>query len=109
MERAPLVVVAASPFGRALLFGGLIAWLFLHGVAYGLARGSDFTPVSGASSVWVVGMTLAIVAADIKRRRMAGLFAALGLSKTALWGSVAAALVLLEALLRVVLSVAGGS
>ena len=109
MERAPLVVVAASPFGRALLFGGLIAWLFLHGVAYGMARQSDFPPVSGASSVWVVGMTLAIVAADIKRRRMAGLFAALGLSKAALWGSAVAALVLLEALLRVVLSVAGSS
>lgn len=98
-----MVVVAASPFGRSLLLEVLVVWAFLHGVAVALG----IPPGSWASTVWVVVVAVAITSAELRRRRVLGLFAALGLSRVALWSGAVTAVVVLEALLRAGLSAAG--
>ena len=99
--RPAWVVVVTSPFGRALVVTGIVTWLFLHAVAYALAVASEVPPNSWATSFWVVVMTLALLVVELRRRRLRGLFAVLGVSGAPLWGAALTVVGVLEVVFRV--------
>ncbi len=103
-RRPTWLVVSSSPFGRALVVVGIFFLLFLHAVAYAVAIPHD----SWLATVWVVVMTMALLAVELRRKRLTDLFATLGMSGAALWGPALIAVGLLETLFRVALVIAAG-
>jgi len=95
------LVIVTSPFGRGLVVTGIVAWLFLHGVATAIG----VPPNSAVSSGWVLVMTLALLAVELRRRRLRDLFAVLGVSGASLWGAAVITLGVLEVVFRLALAV----
>ncbi len=104
--RSIWVVVLASPFGRHLVVVGIFFWLFLHAVASALPRAAGSPPTSGVASLWVVVMTLGLLAVEVRRKRLEDFLAALGLSGMPLWGAALIGVGMLELFLWVAVAIA---
>lgn len=104
--RSTWAVVLASPFGRHLLVVGVFFWLFLHAVAAGIAGVNGSSPHSWGTTVWVMAMTLGLLAVEVRRKRLTDFFAALGLSGMPFWGAALIALGILEIFFWVVMAIA---
>ena len=96
----------ASPFGRHLVVVGIFLWLFLHMVASWIPRpiGSSASP--RANTVWVVAMTLVLLAVEFRRKRLTDFFAALGFSGVPLWRAALIAIGILEIFFWVAMAIA---
>jgi hypothetical protein len=107
------VVVLASPFGRALVVVGVFFWLFLHAAASAIsgaieaatAGGIESPATSAINSLWVVAMTLVLLAVELRRKRLREFLAALGLSGVPLLLAALIAVGILEALLWVAMAI----
>ena len=95
----------SSTFGRHLVVVGVFLWLFLHTVASSIPRpiGSPASP--WADTLWVVAMTLALLAVEVRRKRLTEFFAALGLSRTMLLGAALIAVGVLEVFFWVAMAI----
>ena len=105
-SRSTWAVVLASPFGRHLLVVGVFFWLFLHAVAAGIAEVNGSSLHSWGPTVWVMAMTLGLLAVEVRRKRLTDFFAALGLSGMPFWGATLIAVGILEIFFWVVMAIA---
>ncbi|MFV2006943.1 MAG: hypothetical protein ACC667_05830 [Longimicrobiales bacterium] len=105
--RSVWVVVLASPFGRHLVVVGIFLWLFLHAVASSIPRPIGFPASPWVNTVWVVAMTVGLLAVELRRKRLTDFFAALGLSGIPLWGAALIGVGILEAFLWAAVALAG--
>lgn len=103
------MVVLASPFGRHLAVVGVFFWLFLYAVASSIAGTIESPANSWINTVWVVAMTMGLLAVEVRRKRLTEFFAALGLSGTPLWGTALIAVGVLEIFLWVAMAIVGGA
>lgn len=103
------VVVLASPFGRHLVVVGIFFWLFLHAMASPILRAAGSPSNPWVNSVWVVAMTLGLLAVELRRKRLEEFFAVVGLSGMSLWGGLLLGVGMLEILFWVAMAIAGGA
>lgn len=108
-RRSTSVAVLASPFGRHLVVVGIFFWLFLHAVASAILRAGESPSTAWVTTFWVAAMTLALLAVELRRKRLKDFFAVLGLSGMPLLGAAFITVVILEILRWVAMAIAGGA
>ena len=88
---------------------GIFFWLVMHAVASATAGVVGSPPTSWVNTVWVVAMTLGLLAVELRRKRLRDFLAVLGLSGMPLWGAALIGVGILETLLWVAMAIAGGA
>ncbi len=99
----------SSPFGRHLVVVVVFFWLFLHALAAGIAGASGSPSTQWVNSVWVVAITLGLLAVELRRKRLKDFFAALGLSGMPFWGAALIAVGILEVFFWVAMAIVEGA
>lgn len=108
MRSGTRLVVASSPFGRALGIALVVSWAFLRAVAQAVEGAAGLTGPGWASTVWVVVMTTLLVHVEARRRGLRELFAMLGLSWTSMLFTGLVSVTVLEVLFQAVVRMVGG-